>query len=121
MANELTVSGRIVENAWEDSTPSVESLDVDMTGDNVAKGRMATTTGDVAVPLGALATLGWFFFKNTSATTTITIKTASSGTAVLSLLPGEFAMGRLGSGMTTPYVTGSAAENGIFEYKIFAV
>lgn len=119
MSAELTCSGSIIQNDWEDSTPSVESLDVNMAGTSVQKGRMSTTLGDVLIPLGSVVTLGWFIFKNRSSTTTITVKHASGGTAIFSLLPGEFVMGRFGSGVTAPTIVGSAVESGVFDFKIF--
>lgn len=121
MAKELTASGSLIQNDIEDASLAVEGLLVSMTGTSASKGRMATTLSDVAIPLGSLATLGWFFFKNRSSTTTITVKHASAGTAILSVLPGEFAMGRFGSGVTAPTIVGSAVEPGVFDYKIFAI
>lgn len=123
MSNELTCSGSIIQNDTEDATPNVNALLVSVNSELIQRGRMSVTASDVLIFLGPLGsqTLGWYFFKNLSTTVTITVKTTTSGTAILSLLPGEFAMGRFGSGVTVPAIVGSAAESYVFDYKIFGV
>lgn len=78
-------------------------------------------TSEEAVNLGDLSgvTLGYAWFKNLDATNFVQIKTATSGTLMVKLKPGEAASFRFGSGITAPYIIADTASCRV-EYVIFA-
>lgn len=119
MSAEITAQGSLTFNSTEDVL-TVNGIDINMTGTRFTHDRQAVTASDVAISLGGVGsgTLGWFLLINRSTTLTFSIKTATSGTIILSLLPGEFAMGRFGSGVTAPAVV-SSTTGSVLEYVIF--
>lgn len=57
-----------------------------------------------AIPLGSVtAAGGWLFVRNNDATNYMQVITATSGTPFARLLPGEFCLLRLDSGLTAPF------------------
>lgn len=120
MANELTLSGSITFNDT-DETAAVSALNASMTGTRFIHSRQSVGfSADEVVELGELtgATLGWAYFKNLDSTNFVQIKTASSGTAIVKLKPGEFALFRFGSGVTAPYAIANTAAC-LLEFRIY--
>lgn len=56
-----------------------------------------------AIQLGEATSPGWALFINRDPTNFINLKVATSGAIFAKLLPGEFALLRLGSGAQAPY------------------
>lgn len=108
MANEIQVTGQLqyTNSAQGISAKSLSIAGVtfSITGKNYAQESMSvpTTAGGTAIPLGSLGSLGWAAFKNNDATNYVDILTATSGTDIIRLLPGEFAIFRFGSGISAP-------------------
>lgn len=61
-----------------------------------------TTSGGTAIPLGSLANLGYALFINLDVTNYIEISTAVSGTKIIKLLPGDYALFRFDPSITAP-------------------
>lgn len=61
-----------------------------------------TTSGGTAIPLGNLANLGYGVFINLDPTNYIEIMTAVSGTKIIKLLPGDYALFRFDPAVTAP-------------------
>ena len=84
---------------------SAPSTSFSVTGDHFAQSifSVPTTAGGTAIPLGGVNAAGGFFFiKNNDPTNYVQILNAVSGTVLLRLNPGEFAMGRFDAGVTAP-------------------
>lgn len=84
---------------------------ITQTGTRLACGIQTLTTSPGALDIAVLGggTLGRFFFKNLDATNNAVILTGTGGVLAITLLPGECAMGRFGSGVTAPFVESSAS------------
>jgi hypothetical protein len=54
-------------------------------------------------------TLGYCFLHNLDATNYVQVRTATSGTAFIKMLAGEFCLFRFGSGVTAPYIIANSA------------
>ena len=75
------------------------------------KHRQTITTSEVAINLGGLASIGWMMFRNLDPTNYIEIKTATAGTIIGKMLPGEsYGPVRCGSGVTAPFAIANTAS-----------
>jgi hypothetical protein len=83
---------------------TVSGLAVAMTGSKYVQGVMnvPTTPGGTAIPVSALANLGYAMLVNLDTTNYVQVLSAVSGTVVLKLLPGDVALFRFDSGITAP-------------------
>lgn len=121
MANTLVVSGTFVltENLIQAVNRTFAATSLTVTGNGaIHQPAFATSTASQAIPLGGLSgTLGAYFFLNLDATNNITIQTALSGTNILTLTPGMFAIGQFSSNITAPGVIASAGTP-LLEYAI---
>ena len=114
MASELTLSGTI---DYSDSEGSSEILQVLEKVANVStkkhvKHKMNVGLSEETISLGATGEItspGWAIFINRDSTNFINLKVAASGAIFAKLLPGEFAMLRLGSGATAPVAIADTA------------
>jgi len=105
MADEITVSASI---RYEDSEDADESLSLedilaDVATKKYTKVKVSVGTSEEAVPLGESTSPGWAMFINRDGTNFVSIKVATSGAIFAKLLPGEFALLRLGSGAQAPF------------------
>lgn len=121
MSQELQVTGSIVFQKGNSGplAKAIVGLLIDVSGNNcVYEAGLSIATSETTIQLGGLtAPFGWALFHNIDATNTINIKTGASGTIFCSLLPGEFALLRLGSGISAP-VAVSSADTPKLEYVI---
>jgi hypothetical protein len=79
-------------------------LSVAMSGSKYEQGIMAvpTTSGGTAIPVSALANLGYAMFVNMDPTNYVQLLSAASGTVLIKLLPGDVALFRFDGGITAP-------------------
>src|ERR1035438_3031681 len=59
-----------------------------------------TTSGGTAIPVSALANLGYAMFVNMDPTNYVQLLSAASGTVLIKLLPGDVALFRFDGGIT---------------------
>ena len=105
MANELVLNATLLYNKNNvQISLAIQNLRVTVTGNGLESlASYSLTTADTAIPLGTVSSAGgWLFVQNTDVTNYITIKSAVSGTAMIRVLPGEFALFRLEPGITAP-------------------
>lgn len=109
MANEIQVSANLTYAKGGMASESLVTTgqNVTWTGTRSIKRTFTVNNSDTTIPLPE-GTLGLAMFKNLDATNTINIKTASGGTVIVSLQPGECALFRFGSGVTAPVAISSA-------------
>lgn len=120
MSNELTLSGSITFNDT-DETAAVTAFNASMTGTRFVHSRQAVGfASDEIIQLGELtgATLGWCWVKNLDSTNFMNIKTAASGTVIVKLKAGEFALFRFGSGVTAPAFQADTAAV-LAEFRVY--
>ena len=79
-------------------------LAVSMTGSKYVEGVMSvpTTAGGTAIPVSALANLGYAMLVNMDPTNYVQLLSAASGTVLIKLLPGDIALFRFDGGITAP-------------------
>ena len=111
MANEVTASGLL---AYSDSDRTTDFIDVvakqaTVASKKILKGKFSAATTETAVPLAPVTAPGWVFIKNLDATNFVNLKTGTGGVVFAKLLPGEFALLRLGSGAQSPYAQADTA------------
>lgn len=120
MANELSITAALTfsKNAIQQFARAVTSLPVSV-GSNggVYDPGFSCSTGDQAIPLGGIPSLGYAWFHNLDATNSVNIKTASAGTVIITMKPGEVALFRFGSGVSVPAVNASSGTP-LVEYVI---
>lgn len=122
MSLEITLNANL---AYSDSESADESLaivdkQVNITTKLYTKNKQNIGITEEAIKLGELATLGYAIFINRDATNFINIKTATAGTIIVKLFPGEVAMFRFGSGVTAPFAIADTAPCQL-EYMILAI
>lgn len=66
-------------------------------------------TSQRAIPLGDVAAPGWALFVNRGAAGTIYVLSGTGGAAFATLLPGEFALLRLGTSAQVPFALATQA------------
>lgn len=104
MANELTLSASL---RFEKNSQVAQfyrgSRQFTVSGDEMIDMIVPVGTSEEAMPLGEIGTLGYCLVHNMDATNYVQIRTGTSGTAMIRLNAGEFALFRFGSGVTAPY------------------
>lgn len=117
MANELTLSGSLVYNDSDsDELPlQVREFIASVAAKIVSRNIISVPTSEVSIPLAQVAAPGWSIFINrggTDDTDYISLRVASAGARFAKLLPGEFAILRLGADAQVPYAisTGAACK-----------
>lgn len=105
MADEITVSGSV---SYADSESADEVLSIGEKLATVAskkyiKAKQNIGITEEAITLGEVTAPGWGIFINRDLTNYINLQVATSGAVFAKLLPGEFAILRLGSGAQAPY------------------
>lgn len=105
-ANGLTLNASL---AYSGNNATVQTSVVNLVAlvsgnglNSLASVTVPTSAG--AIPLGSVtAAGGWLFVRNNDATNYMQVITATSGTPFARLLPGEFCLLRLDSGLTAPF------------------
>jgi hypothetical protein len=105
-ANAITVNGTL-----QVATPtiaarslSIASKSFTLNGSNFINETQTipTTAGGTAISLGGLGSVGWSFLINNDVTNIIRILNAVSGTPLLDIQPGEFALFRFAASVSAP-------------------
>lgn len=118
MANELTVTGTLSYAKGNIATVSMtkNGKQFNVTGSNYERGTQSMgTSSPVAISLGSIGTVGWFFLQNNDATNYVDIYDSTGGNAFLRLFPGEFAVGRFAA--TAPAAKANTASV-VIEYML---
>lgn len=92
MANEITYSALLgFTKAGVSASKGTPNLTMTMTGVNYEEGTMQvpTTAGGTAIPKGSVGTIGKMWVKNKDVTNFLTILNATSGSALIKVLPGS--------------------------------
>jgi len=113
MASEITVNASLVYEDAEGSAGSLSNSDdiISVTTKKIARHRQAIATSDTVINLGGISSMGWFMLKNLDTVNYVEIKTASSGTIIGKMLPGEtYGPVRIGSGVTAPAAIANSAS-----------
>ena len=105
MAGTNTTSGSLTYSAGGSST--VYQLSVPVAGTNFVEGTISVTTSAIAIPLGSIGTVGWMMIINLDPTNYVTVINGSSGTALVKIKAGEFALFRCAS--AAPYIQANTA------------
>ena len=112
----IQVSGQLIFNnpAMAGLVQQLQQLGlfVPMTGVNSAQDTMSVPTGSpAAIPVSNLTGLGWYIIINVDPNGgTIVHLSGVSGIEMNFMNPGEFAMGRYGSGVTAPALLSTSAN-----------
>ncbi len=77
-------------------------------------GTMATSTGAAAIPMGAIVTASYAYFKNLDGTNNIKLRIGASGADFALLLPGESLIVRLAA--ATPYAISAASTPQLYYF-----
>lgn len=111
MANELTINASLVYSDTEGTKAALSLVDkvVNVTTKLVAGIKQNVGTSEEALKLGDLSSLGFVLLINRDLTNYIELKTATSGTVIAKMFPGECCMFRFGSGITAPFVVANTA------------
>lgn len=116
MANEITgaVYAKFVKGSKNEKF-DFGTFTKDVTGTDYIKATQVandttTSPNGVALDKGNIGTLGLFVARNNDATTSINILTATSGTVIATLAPGEGCMFTFGSGVTAPAIRSSSSS-----------
>lgn len=107
----VTMSGNI---AYLDSLGITDSLAIDDILATLAtykkmKHIQSIGTSEEAIVLGECTSPGWAIFVNVDPTNFIELRVATGGAKFAKLLPGEFALLRLGSGAQAPFAIADTA------------
>ncbi len=117
MANEITASGSLSFNkSGRSASISKVGLQIDMSGLDYVKFTQNVGTAEEALELGDITTLGYCMMVNRSSTYEIRVRSATGVAALVSILPGEFAIFRFASTASAPFVMAvtSPAELEVF-------
>ncbi len=105
-ANGLTLNASLA-YAGNNTTVQVSAVNLValVTGNGLNSLNSVTVpTTAAAVPLGSVTSPGgWLYVRNNDATNYMQVITATSGTPFALLLPGEFCLLRLDTGLTAPF------------------
>jgi hypothetical protein len=112
MSNELTINCSLVYNKNSISIQESAGGIVSVIGNGLnALSSFTATTTDVAIPVGSSTVAGgWIFIQNLDLTNYVQLETATSGTMIAKLLPGEFCLMRLDASITAPAVKAHTAS-----------
>ncbi len=104
MANELRVGGTVYyRDSASEAFLQVPLLEITPATLKFTRLKQSIGTAEEAVQLGEVTAPKWAMFVNRDATNYVELKTGTGGTIVAKLLPGEWAIIPLGSGMQAPY------------------
>lgn len=111
MANEITVSATL---SYDDSESDpidlvVRLLQASVSSKLPARLKQNVGTSQEAINLGDVSAPGWAMFVNRDLTNFVELRVSSGGAKFAKLLPGEFALLRLGSGAQAPYAIADTA------------
>lgn len=122
MADELTMSASVAYSDSDGTEVSIALTNVltTLSTQAVFKQRVSVGTSEQALDLGNIASMGVCVFVNRSTTRTINLKTGTGGTVICSLLPGQFAVIPMGTGVTAPYVVALVGA-AVLEYMIVSL
>ena len=121
MANEIQVSCYLSCNkATVMSAPVWKALTnlFTMSGNYIEQGSFTVTTSATAIPLGSVATPGYFFAYNTDATNYVQLMNGSGGTVAIRLTAGQFCIFPWDNS-ATPYAIANTASC-ILEYLLLS-
>lgn len=97
MAQEITVSAALgMAKSGLAATIAVVQKQLDLSATPYVRRTFVATTAAIALPIGDIATPGWFLIINTDPTNYVEVMSATGGAVLLRIKPGEFAMGRFG-------------------------
>lgn len=98
MANEATMLGSLAfsKGSVQGKSLNPGSKQINVSGSNYVEGSMSVPTSSTALPLGSIATPGCFIIVNLDGTNYIEVLSATGGSVLLKIKPGEFAVGRFG-------------------------
>jgi hypothetical protein len=122
MSNPIQVLAQLslTESGVNISLPTISApISVAFSGSRYTQNVMSvpTTSGGTAIPLGNLGNLGLAMFINLDPTNPVTLMTAVSGTNIIKLLPGDYALFRFAAAVTAPAAI-SATSPCLLEYLI---
>lgn len=112
MANEVTLNATL---QYADAMLSSDALQVSALSATVATTAFARIKQSIgfasaqAINLGGITPGGWVMLVNLDTTNFINVLTGSAGVIFAKLLPGEFCLFRMGSGVTAPYAQANTA------------
>lgn len=111
MADELTLSASLSyeDTEYADLAIAITEKLATVATKKFIRAKQNIGTSEEALALGEVTSPGWAFFINRDVTNFINLKVATSGAIFAKLLPGEFAMLRLGSGAQAPYAIADTA------------
>lgn len=111
MADEITYSASLsyTKGNVVAFSRAITGLGIDVSGSRFIHHTQQIGTSEEAIDIGELASLGVAVFKNLDASNFIQLKTATSGTLMVKLLPGEMWPFRFGSGITAPFAIADTA------------
>ena len=117
MANEITLkySFSFTKNGQTlDATSGLQTLQVNVTGDNALQHIQSIGTSEEAITLGDITVGGYCFFKNLDATNFIEIRQGTGASDLIQLKAGEFAIFRISPDATAPYAIADTAACDLF-------
>lgn len=121
MANELTITGSILDNIISVAT-GLSSVNVSTSAfpPRFTHIKQTIGTSEEALQLGELsgATLGYAVFINRDATNFVELRVSTGSTKFVKVKPGEVSMFRFGSGVTAPFAIADTAAVSL-EFKIW--
>jgi hypothetical protein len=111
MANTATISATLFydDSASDEQVLQIVDLSASIATGKYIKHKQSIGTSEEAIVLGECTSPGWCMFINRDSTNFITLKVATSGAIFAKLLPGEFALLRLGSGAQVPFAIADTA------------
>lgn len=111
MANEITLAATLSYEDSEDSSELLTLTDIlaSVASKKYIKHKQNIGITEEAITLGEVTAPGWALFINRDETNFIELRVATSGAKFAKLLPGEFALLRLGSGATAPFAIADTA------------
>lgn len=112
MANEVSLSAILEYSDANGVSDTIQVPSLSVTIATLLHARVPQSVGfaaSQAINLGAAGVGGWVMFVNLDPTNFINILTGTGGVIFAKLLPGEFCLFRMGSGVTAPFAQASVA------------
>lgn len=112
MANEVNLTAAL---EYSDANGVIDTIQVPSLSVTIATLQHARITQSIgfaasqAIVLGGATAGGWIMMINRDPTNFINILTGTGGVIFAKLLPGEFCLFRMGSGVTAPFAQASTA------------
>jgi len=113
MANEITIkySFSFTKNGQTmDPSNGLQTLQVDVTGDNSLQHIQSVGTSEEAITLGDITVGGYCFFKNLDATNFVEIRQGTGASDLIRLNAGDVALFRISPDATAPYAIADTAS-----------